>query len=101
MADYVQPLAAHSGGSFRSLLTSYRDVLVCPEHHAQFGPLLDYDLVRSRLLTEGNVEIHYRKKNGANFRLRVLPYSPEAPNPNQTLWIFADEDATFSFSAKK
>lgn len=101
VADYVQPLAARSGGSFRSLLTAYREVLVRPEHQAKFDPLLDFRMVHSQLLAAGNVEIHYRKMDGANFRLRVLPYSPEAPDPHQTLWIFADEDATFSFSAKK
>lgn len=91
--DYFQNILSTSGGSFRAALTTYRDTMVQPDFHSQFDSLLDYDLVRSKVLNGETVEQSYIKTDGTHFRIKVTPYSKSGTHINETIWIFSDEDA--------
>lgn len=93
-AEYVQPLYAHSGGSFRALMMAYKEALVVPEDREGFeAALLDYEHIRSKVLRGEIVEHRYRKMDGAHFCIKVTPYSSSGAHIHETLWIFEDEDA--------
>ena len=91
--DYFQNILKTCGGSFKQALTNYRDTLVDQKDRAGFEELLDYGFIRSKVLSGKAVEHRYVKTNGRNFCIKVTPYSCNGSHINETLWIFADEDA--------
>ena len=94
--DYFQKILATCGGSFRSAMTTYRDTLVDPAHRDSLTPLLDYDFIRSKVLSGDVAEVSYVKTDGHTFSIKVTPYSSSGSHINETLWIFSDEDATLT-----
>ena len=48
--DFFQKILDTSGGSFRAVITAYRDQYVVPESRDAFNSVLDYSFVRSKVL---------------------------------------------------
>ena len=91
--EYFQSMLDTCGGSFKQALTNYRDSMVAPEDQPGFEELFDYGFVRSKVFGGSTVEHHYAKKDGHHFCIKVTPYSNNGAHINETLWIFADDDA--------
>ena len=89
--DYFQKLLDTSGGSFKETMRQYCDTLVDPAYRKDLKDLLDYEFIRSKVLTGETVEHLYKKTDGSSFRVKVMSYSSNAKHINETLWIFADE----------
>ena len=93
--DFFQKILDTSGGSFRAVITAYRDQYVVPESHDAFNRVLDYSFVRSKVLSE-IVEVHYTRTDGAPYTLKITPYSSSGSHIHETIWIFADDTATLT-----
>ena len=92
--DFFQKILDTSGGSFRAVITAYRDHYVVPESHDAFNSVLDYSFVRSKVLSGEIVEVHYTRTDGAPYTLKITPYSSSGSHIHETIWIFADDTAT-------
>ena len=91
--DYFQKILDTSGGSFLAVLQQYRDTQVQPAYRESLADLLDYNYIRSKVLTGDIVEHTYKKTDGTTFRVKVTPYSRSGSHIDETLWIFSDEGA--------
>ena len=91
--DYFQAILDTCGGSYKVALANYRDTLVAPEDRKGFDELFDYGFIRSKVLSGDVVEHRYVKTDGRHFCIKVTPYSHSGSHINETLWIYADEDA--------
>ena len=94
--DYFQKLLDTSGGTFKETMRQYCDTLVDPAYRKDLKDLLDYEFIRSKVLTGETVERLYKKTDGSSFRVKVTSYSSSAKHINETLWIFADDTATLT-----
>ena len=94
--DFFQKILDTSGGSFRAVITAYRDQYVVPESHDAFNSVLDYSFVRSKVLSGEIVEVHYTRTDGAPYTLKITPYSSSGSHIHETIWIFADDTATLT-----
>ena len=95
-AEFFQKILDTSGGSFRAVITAYRDQYVVPESHDAFNRVLDYSFVRSKVLSGEIVEVHYTRTDGAPYTLKITPYSSSGSHIHETIWIFADDTATLT-----
>jgi len=96
LPDFFQKILDTSGGSFRAVITAYRDQYVVPEFHDAFNSVLDYSFVRSKVLSGEIVEVHYTRADGAPYTLKITPYSSSGSHIHETIWIFADDTATLT-----
>ena len=96
LPDFFQKILDTSGGSFRAVITAYRDQYVVPESHDAFNRVLDYSFVRSKVLSGEIVEVHYTRTDGAPYTLKITPYSSSGSHIHETIWIFADDTATLT-----
>ena len=94
--DFFQKILDTSGGSFRAVITAYRDQCVVPESRDAFNSVLDYSFVRSKVLSGEIVEVHYTRTDGAPYTLKITPYSSSGSHIHETIWIFADDTATLT-----
>lgn len=94
--DYFQKILDTSGGSFLAVLQQYRDTQVQPAYRESLADLLDYNYIRSKVLTGDIVEHTYKKTDGTTFRVKVTPYSRSGSHIDETLWIFSDEGASLT-----
>ena len=94
--DYFQKILDTSGGSFLAVLQQYRDTQVQPAYRESLADLLDYNYIRSKVLTGDIVERTYKKTDGTTFRVKVTPYSRSGSHIDETLWIFSDEGASLT-----
>ena len=94
--DFFQKILDTSGGSFRAVITAYRDQYVVPESRDAFNRVLDYSFVRSKVLSGEIVEVHYTRTDGAPYTLKITPYSSSGSHIHETIWIFADDTATLT-----
>ena len=94
--DFFQKILDTSGGSFRAVITAYRDQYVMPESRDAFNRVLDYSFVRSKVLSGEIVEVHYTRTDGAPYTLKITPYSSSGSHIHETIWIFADDTATLT-----
>ena len=99
--DFFQKILDTSGGSFRAVITAYRDQYVVPESHDAFNRVLDYSFVRSKVLSGEIVEVHYTRTDGAPYTLKITPYSSSGSHIHETIWIFADDTATLTPPQRK
>ena len=99
--DFFQKILDTSGGSFRAVITAYRDQYVVPESHDAFNSVLDYSFVRSKVLSGEIVEVHYTRTDGAPYTLKITPYSSSGSHIHETIWIFADDTATLTPPRRK
>ena len=99
--DFFQKILDTSGGSFRAVITAYRDQYVVPESHDAFNRVLDYSFVRSKVLSGEIVEVHYTRTDGAPYTLKITPYSSSGSHIHETIWIFADDTATLTPPRRK
>ena len=99
--DFFQKILDTSGGSFRAVITAYRDQYVVPESHDAFNRVLDYSFVRSKVLSGEIVEVHYTRTDGAPYTLKITPYSSIGSHIHETIWIFADDTATLTPPRRK
>ena len=94
--DYFQKILDTSGGSFLAVLQQDRDTQVQPAYRESLADLLDYNYIRSKVLTGDIVEHTYKKTDGTTFRVKVTPYSRSGSHIDETLWIFSDEGASLT-----
>lgn len=94
--DYFQKILDTSGGSFLAVLQQYRDTQVQPAYRESLADLLDYNYIRSKVLTGDIVEHTYKKTDDTTFRVKVTPYSRSGSHIDETLWIFSDEGASLT-----
>ena len=94
--DYFQKILDTSGGSFLAVLQQYRDTLVEPACRESLADLLDYNYIRSKVLTGDIVERTYKKTDGTTFCVKVTPYSKSGTHIDETIWIFSCEDAALT-----
>ena len=94
--DYFQKILGTSGGSFLAVLQQYRDTQVQPAYRESLADLLDYNYIRSKVLTGDIVEHTYKKTDDTTFRVKVTPYSRSGSHIDETLWIFSDEGASLT-----
>ena len=99
--DFFQKILDTSGGSFRAVITAYRDQYVVPESRDAFNRVLDYSFVRSKVLSGEIVEVHYTRTDGAPYTLKITPYSSSGSHIHETIWIFADDTATLTPPQRK
>ena len=101
LPDFFQKILDTSGGSFRAVITAYRDQYVVPESRDAFNSVLDYSFVRSKVLSGEIVEVHYTRTDGAPYTLKITPYSSSGSHIHETIWIFADDTATLTPPQRK
>lgn len=94
--DYFQKILDTSGGSFLAVLQQYRDTQVQPAYRESLADLLDYNYIRSKVLTGDIVEHTYKKTDDTTFRVKVTPYSRSGSHIDETLWIFSDEGVSLT-----
>ena len=94
--DYFQKILDASGGSYIAVLQQYRDTLVEPACRESLADLLDYNYIRSKVLTGDIVERTYKKTDGTTFCVKVTPYSKSGTHIDETIWIFSCEDAALT-----
>lgn len=83
--DFFQRMLDGHGGSFREALREFCCVRIAPEYQEGLLRLLDYDVVRSRLKSEGAVQCGYVRNDGERFMLTILTDSRSA---DETMWVF-------------
>lgn len=83
--DYFQKILDTSGGSFLAVLQQYRDTQVQPAYRESLADLLDYNYIRSKVLTGDIVEHTYKKTDDTTFRVKVTPYSRSGSHIDETL----------------
>lgn len=87
--DFFQRMLDGHGGSFREALREFCCVRIAPEYQEGLLRLLDYDVVRSRLKSEGAVQCGYVKNDGERFMLTILTDNRSA---DETMWVFERKD---------
>lgn len=87
--DFFQRMLDGHGGSFREALRELCCVRIAPEYQEGLLRLLDYDVVRSRLKSEGAVQCGYVRNDGERFMLTILTDSRSA---DETMWVFEHKD---------
>ena len=83
--DFFQRMLDGHGGSFREALREFCCVRVAPEYQEGLLRLLDYDVVRSRLKSEGAVQCGYVRNDGERFMLTILT---DNRSTDETMWVF-------------
>ncbi len=75
-----------------AVLQQYRDTLVRePACRESLADLLDYNYIRSKVLTGDIVKHTYKKTDGTTFRINVTRPTPRADSHiDETLWISFD-----------
>ena len=87
--DFFQRMLDGHGGSFREALREFCCVRIAPEYQEGLLRLLDYDVVRSRLKSEGVVQCGYVKNDGERFMLTILT---DNRSMDDTMWVFERKD---------
>lgn len=87
--DFFQRMLDDHGGSFREALREYCCVMIASEYQEGLLRLLDYDVVRSRLKSEGVVQCGYVKNDGERFMLTILT---DNRSMDETMWVFERKD---------
>ena len=87
--DFFQRMLDGHGGSFREALREFCYVRIAPEYQEGLLRLLDYDVVRSRLKSEGAVQCGYVKNDGERFMLTILT---DNRSTDETMWVFERKD---------
>lgn len=87
--DFFQRMLDGHGGSFREALREFCYVRIAPEYQEGLLRLLDYDVVRSRLKSEGAVQCGYVKNDGERFMLTILT---DNRSTDETMWVFEHKD---------
>lgn len=87
--DFFQRMLDDHGGSFREALREYCCVMIASEYQEGLLRLLDYDVVRSRLKSEGVVQCGYVKNDGERFMLTILT---DNRSMDDTMWVFERKD---------
>ena len=87
--DFFQRMLDGHGGSFREALREFCRVRIAPEYQEGLLRLLDYDVVRSRLKSEGAVQCGYVKNDGERFMLTILT---DNRSTDETMWVFERKD---------
>lgn len=87
--DFFQRMLDGHGGSFREALREFCCVRIAPEYQEGLLRLLDYDVVRSRLKSEGAVQCGYMKNDGERFMLTILT---DNRSTDETMWVFERKD---------
>lgn len=87
--DFFQRMLDGHGGSFREALREFCYVRIAPEYQEGLLRLLDYDVVRSRLKSEGAVQCGYMKNDGERFMLTILT---DNRSTDETMWVFERKD---------
>ena len=87
--DFFQRMLDGHGGSFREALREFCCVRIAPEYQEGILRLLDYDVVRSRLKSEGAVQCGYMKNDGERFMLTILT---DNRSTDETMWVFERKD---------
>ena len=87
--DFFQRMLDGHGGSFREALREFCCVRIAPEYQEGLLRLLDYDVVRSRLKSEGAVQCGYVKNDGERFMLTILT---DNRSTDETMWVFERKD---------
>lgn len=90
--DFFQRMLDGHGGSFREALREFCDVRIAPEYQEGLLRLLDYDVVRSRLKSEGAVQCGYVKNDGERFMLTILA---DNRSTDKTMWVFERKDLPY------
>lgn len=91
---YFFEIMERSGNRLSGNLDLYTQELVAEEFVPDFRKKVQYDYIRRKLASKGQVELTYQKKDGTWLSLRILPlpgYSEQSP---KTLWIYGDETET-------
>ena len=94
--EYFQSFLEVSGGSFRAAVTAYRENMVVPADREAFSAVLDYDLLRQKVLCGQALAVDYTRADGLPFQLKITPYSNSGTHINETIWIFSDESVHFT-----
>lgn len=87
--DFFQRMLDDHDGSFREALREYCCVMIASEYQEGILRLLDYDVVRSRLKSEGVVQCGYVKNDGERFMLTILT---DNRSMDETMWVFERKD---------
>ena len=87
--DFFQRMLDDHDGSFREALREYCCVMIASEYQEGILRLLDYDVVRSRLKSEGVVQCGYVKNDGERFMLTILT---DNRSMDETMWVFSKDD---------
>lgn len=87
--DFFQRMLDDHGGSFREALREYCCVMIASEYQEGLLRLLDYDVVRSRLKSEGAVQCGYVTNDGERFMLTILT---DNRSMDDTMWVFERKD---------
>ena len=87
--DFFQRMLDDHDGSFREALREYCCVMIASEYQEGLLRLLDYDVVRSRLKSEGVVQCGYVKNDGERFMLTILT---DNRSMDDTMWVFERKD---------
>lgn len=87
--DFFQRMLDGHGGSFREALREFCYVRIAPEYQEGLLRLLDYDVVRSRLKSEGAMQCGYVKNDGERFMLTILT---DNRSTDKTMWVFERKD---------
>lgn len=83
--DFFQRMLDGHGGSFREALREFCCVRIAPEYQEGLLRLLDYDVVRSRLKSEGAVQCGYVRNDGERFMLTIIT---DNRSTDETMWVF-------------
>lgn len=83
--DFFQRMLDDHGGSFREALRELCCVRIAPEYQEGLLRLLDYDVVRSRLKSEGAVQCGYVRNDGERFMLTIIT---DNRSTDETMWVF-------------
>lgn len=89
VSDFFQRMLDDHGGSFREALREYCYAMIASEYQEGLLRLLDYDVVRSRLKSEGAVQCGYVKNDGERFMLTILT---DNRSTDETMWVFERKD---------
>lgn len=90
--DFFQRMLDGHDGSFREALREFCRVRIAPEYQEGLLRLLDYDVVRSRLKSEGAVQCGYMKNDGERFMLTILA---DNRSTDKTMWVFERKDLPY------
>ena len=90
--DFFQRMLDGHDGSFREALREFCRVRIAPEYQEGLLRLLDCDVVRSRLKSEGAVQCGYVKNDGERFMLTILA---DNRSTDKTMWVFERKDLPY------
>lgn len=93
LPDYFREMLESSRGSFVRAIREYVRIYIVPEDQSRFLQLLNARVVRQRLEQDRVINERYRRNDGMNIKLRILPYDMQKKN-DETIWIFAQDTDT-------